>query len=344
MVGGGPVGQYAAIMARTAGMDVTVIEQRAGVIDKACGEGLMPTALAALRDVGVDPDGVPFRGIRYLDASARRQVRASFHEGPGRGVRRTTLLTALQAAAKTAVITEVDDRVLDVEQDASGVRLMLASGGVLETDAVLGCDGLASRVRQAVRLDRPPRARMRSPVRYGLRQHFVVEPWSDDVEVYWATHGEAYVTPVARDLVGVALLGGRGATFGDRMAQFPALRARLASAQPVGQVLGAGPLRRAAVRPMRGRVLLVGDAAGYVDALTGEGLAIGFLGARAAVSALADEEPERYAANWSRITRRFRWSTEALVVVTRPQPLRRYFVHATTRSPRVFEAAVNRLG
>ncbi len=62
VVGGGPVGRYAAIVARLGGMDVTVIEQRGGSIDKACGEGLMPAALGALRQVGVDPEGVPFLG------------------------------------------------------------------------------------------------------------------------------------------------------------------------------------------------------------------------------------------------------------------------------------------
>jgi len=60
VAGGGPVGLMAAIRARLSGLDVTVIEQRVGPIDKACGEGLMPDALSRLQAVGVDPDGRDF--------------------------------------------------------------------------------------------------------------------------------------------------------------------------------------------------------------------------------------------------------------------------------------------
>ncbi|HEY5230428.1 MAG TPA: FAD-dependent oxidoreductase, partial [Galbitalea sp.] len=65
IVGGGPVGLVAAIEARLAGLSVVVIEQRDGVIDKACGEGLMPGAIPVLARLGVDPHGVPIMGITY---------------------------------------------------------------------------------------------------------------------------------------------------------------------------------------------------------------------------------------------------------------------------------------
>jgi flavin-dependent dehydrogenase len=186
-------------------------------------------------------------------------------------------------------------------------------------------------------LDRAPTG----PVRYGLRQHFAVRPWSEDVEVYWAKRGEAYVTPVADDLVGVALLGERGGTFSDRLAEFPALVGRIGEGPSVGATLGAGPLRRRAVHPSRGRVLLVGDAAGYVDALTGEGLAIGFLGAGAAVTAAASGRLDQYAADWSRITRRFRWSTDALLRVTQWPGSRSALLPLAQGMPVTFARAVS---
>ena len=62
-------------------------------IDKACGEGLMPGAVAALADLGVDPDGQPLRGIRYV--AGDRSAEARLPRGAGRGVRRTTLHDAL---------------------------------------------------------------------------------------------------------------------------------------------------------------------------------------------------------------------------------------------------------
>jgi flavin-dependent dehydrogenase len=207
-------------------------------------------------------------------------------------------------------------------------------------DVVFACDGLGSLVRRSVGLDRPTR----SPVRFGLRAHFASRPWSDDVEVYWSPRGEAYVTPVARDLVGVAVLGDRGSSFDERLADFPALRARLVGAEQVGPVLGAGPLRRAAARPVRGGVLLVGDAAGYVDALTGEGLSVGFASAQVAVAAVVDGVADRYAHDWAVVTRRFRWSTTLLLRGTQQRLVRRSLVPAAVALPRVFSRAVAQIG
>ena len=96
VVGGGPVGLATALYADRAGLTVAVVERRTAPVDKACGEGLMPGAVAALADLGVDPDGVDFAGIRYVRGS--RQAEARFSAGPGRGVRRTTLHAALSDA------------------------------------------------------------------------------------------------------------------------------------------------------------------------------------------------------------------------------------------------------
>ncbi|MEV1206177.1 NAD(P)/FAD-dependent oxidoreductase, partial [Microbispora rosea] len=94
VAGGGPAGLATAINAALAGMETVVVEPRTGPVDKACGEGLMPTGAAALADLGVAvPDGRPFRGIRYVDGPHR--VQAEFRDGPGLGVRRTALHTAL---------------------------------------------------------------------------------------------------------------------------------------------------------------------------------------------------------------------------------------------------------
>src|SRR5205823_3435093 len=97
VVGGGPGGLATALNARQRGLSVIVAEPRESPIDKACGEGLMPGGLAQLASLGVDPAGMPFRGIAYV--SVRRRAEARFRYGPGWGVRRTTLHAALAARA-----------------------------------------------------------------------------------------------------------------------------------------------------------------------------------------------------------------------------------------------------
>ena len=90
IVGGGPAGLATAIRARLAGLAVTVLDRATPPIDKACGEGLMPDAVARLREIGVEPRGLPFRGIRYFDQE--RMAEGIFPGGPasaGLGVRRS---------------------------------------------------------------------------------------------------------------------------------------------------------------------------------------------------------------------------------------------------------------
>jgi len=345
VVGGGPVGLFAATTAAQQGMAVTLFESRAGDGDKACGEGLMPPAVRALESIGVQPTGRSFTGIRYLDASGRTQVRADVPNAPGLGVRRTELVRELRRAASEAGVKCESSRVVAVSSTdesadiGTGGRASVVTqeGDVWDADVLLGCDGLSSTVRESVGLEQ----RASGPRRYGLVAHYAVAPWSSDVEVYWGAHGEAYVTPVGDDLVGVALLGGRGSSFEQRLEALPGLRSRLGGATEVGQVRGAGPLRRSSTAPRKGRVLLVGDAAGYVDALTGEGLAVGFLSARAAVAAAAGGSLDTYPDAWRSITRRSRWSTEALVRATSVSSVRRALLPVAATAPRVFEKAVS---
>ncbi|HEY6934641.1 MAG TPA: NAD(P)/FAD-dependent oxidoreductase [Marmoricola sp.] len=332
VVGGGPAGLATALHGVRAGLRVTVCERRTGVIDKACGEGLMPGAVRALEDLGVRPEGSRLEGIRYV--AGPRQAESRFRAGPGRGVRRTTLHAALREAALAAGVEIVERAVADVRQVGDAV---LVDGE--PASWVVAADGLHSPVRRRLGLEGAPVARRR----YGQRRHYRTAPWTSFVEVHWADAAEAYLTPVGPELLGVALLSGRRGSFEEHLAGFPSLRERLASAAPAGEVRGAGPLRQQVRSRVAGRVLLVGDAAGYVDALTGEGVALAVAQARAAVAAIVDGEPQRYERAWHALTRRYRLLTTSLLATTRLPPLRRALVPAAQRLPAVFDAAVNAL-
>jgi flavin-dependent dehydrogenase len=328
----------AAIEATLAGYDVVLVEPRRGPVDKACGEGLMPGAVAALARLGVRPDGHPLAGIRYLDAT--RRVTHRFADRPGLGVRRTTLHAALSARADELGVPRVTAKVTALEQDAASVT---AAG--VRARWLLGCDGLHSTVRRLAGLEAPPTragSSGRGTRRYGTRRHFRLAPWTDVVEVHWGRDAEAYVTPVADDLVGVALLGPRRTDFDATLAGFADLAGHLSGAEPDGPVRGAGPLRQRTSARTAGRVRLVGDASGYVDALTGEGLRVGFAQAAAVVATLEDD-PARYERAWSASTRDYRVLTQGLVTAA-TSPARRGIVPLATRAPALFGAIVERLG
>ncbi len=331
VAGGGPAGLSTALFAARAGLDVAVVEPRNGTVDKACGEGLMPGALSALADLGVHPVGQPIRGIRYVDRM--REVTAAFPAGPGRGVRRTVLHDALRQAVADAGIPVHQGRIATVTQDDTTV----VAGG-FTARYLAAADGLHSPVRAALGLD----LAAVGPKRFGLRRHYPIAPWTDRVEVHWARDAEAYVTPVGPELVGVAVLGGPTSVFDERLRAFPALLDRL-SAPPVTATRGAGPLRQRVRCRVAGRVLLVGDAAGYVDALTGEGIAVSLGCAAALVEAVAADRPADYERTWRQASRRYRWLTGALLWTRHRPLLGRGIVPAAAALPMAFRAAVGQL-
>ena len=285
----------------------------------------MPGGLAELVSLGVDPAGMPLRGIAYLDE--HRRAEAPFRGGPGRGVRRTTLHAALASRAKEQDTEWVATRITSVDQDSYGVT---AAG--IRAKWLIAADGLHSAVRRAVGVN----AVAGTPRRYGVRWHYHVPAWSEFVEVHWSRWGEAYVTPVEPDLVGVAILS-RGRP---ELAWFPRLAHQLQDADR-GHARGCGPMRQVVPRRVAGRVLLVGDAAGYEDALTGEGVSLAVKQAGAAVKAIADGMPSSYEAAWRHITRDYRLLTRGLVLTTIPPATRRAIVPACRLLPAVFQQAVD---
>jgi flavin-dependent dehydrogenase len=337
VVGGGPGGLAAACEAARRGLRATLLEQHDLPRAKACGEGLLPTAVEALRDLGVrlpEAASSPILGLRYVDAGGVATGR--FRGRAGLGAQRLVLSRALLGRAlELGVDVRTGVRVTGVAQTASGVEA-LTDCGAFRGSWLVAADGLASRVREMVGI-----GSRRGPARFGSRRHYRArggfEPF---VEVHWGERVEAYVTPVGAGQVGVALLwwADVGRPHRGFLAEFPALACRLE--EPTDGPRGAGPFDVRVERRAHGRVLLVGDAAGYVDALTGEGVGLALEGARAAIGSVARGQPELYESWWGRATRRHRIATRSLLAVARRPRLRGVLMAAARRFPGLLEQAI----
>ncbi|APE25838.1 MULTISPECIES: NAD(P)/FAD-dependent oxidoreductase [Streptomyces] len=334
IAGGGPAGLATALYAVRAGFDVVLAEPRPMPVDKACGEGLMPGAVRELRALGLDVPGRPIVGIRYRQGP--HQAQAEFRHGPGLGVRRTALHAVLHTAVLAAGVPVLPVRVQEVHQGARSVSDR-ATG--VRARWLVAADGLHSPVRRSLGLG----MRDAGAPRYGLRRHYAVAPPSPYVEVHWGPQGEAYVTPLGPRLLGVALLTSRRASFDEQLTGFPELAAALPRDAAVGGVRGAGPLRQKVRSRVHGRVMLVGDAAGYIDALTGEGVSLALAGARVLIDQLRRGSPRGYEAAWRRATFRHRLLTDCLVRARQHPWLADKIVPAASRLPPVFSLAVNAL-
>ena len=329
-MGGGPAGLAAAIAARRCGISVTLADPARPGEDKACGEGVLPEGVEALRRLGIRfpaPEVWPFRGIRFLGREVTAEAR--FSHGYGLAIRRTVLHALLAEHA-----------------EASGVRLLwntpvveISSRGAMLRDRfvsarwIVGADGGRSRVRRWMRRD----PRRPSAFRYAVRRHYRVRPWSDFVEVHWSDDAQFYVSRIAEQEVCVVLISRRkGARIEQALADFPVLAGRLAAAHPSTAARGSLTASLRLSRVSRGPVALAGDASGSVDAITGQGLTLAFLQAEALAAAISTGNLARYEAEHRRIMRRPMFISRLLLSLDGRPRLRRRVLRILAEKPHLF--------
>jgi flavin-dependent dehydrogenase len=173
--------------------------------------------------------------------------------------------------------------------------------------------------------------------RIGLRQHFRVRLWSDLVEVFWHEHCQAYVTPVGPEEVSVALVAKEKATrITDIPALFPRLARHLARAEPLRSERGAISISTKLAAVTRGRIALVGDASGSLDAVTGEGLGLAFRQAISLGAALAAGNLATYETSHRRIARMPRLMQRLLLLMDSSDGFRKRALRAAAARPVTF--------
>ena len=284
-VGGSVAGAALAGFLARAGLRVVVIDRAEFPRAKACGEGLLPHGCSVLDRLGVPaPDATVLRGIRFHAGHSSTWL--PFPGRPGRALSRRLLDDIVRARALELGAEMVRARAVSVEPGR-----VMTDRGAFEAPLLVGADGTRSIFHDAFGI-RVRHARDR----VGFSSHWEgARAEAGEVSVHVFGGGELYVAPVDSGLTLAALLIGRGFLAKNELSmsglnaflrdRFPE---RFGNAKRVGPILGAFPLS-SRVEPVAGRDwCLVGDAAGAVDPISGEGLSLALRGAEIAATTIVE--------------------------------------------------------
>jgi flavin-dependent dehydrogenase len=323
VVGGGPAGAATAALLARGGRDVVLLEKGAFPREKPCGEYYSPGVVDALGRLGA-LEAVAAEEHAWLVGMRVGTGQAGFllsypdgdRDRKALGIRRRVLdRVLLEHARARGVRVREDVRVLGAEVEGDrvvGVRARGAGHGrggaeVLRSRFVVAADGRRSAISRSLGLDAP----VRWPRRLGLATHYAggfgeLGPFG---EMHVGRGLYCGLGPVGGGLVSVGLVGALGAKptgepaerfFERSLAGLPGAAHTLRCAERVEPVRGIGPMARRVRRVAGPGYLLVGDAAGFFDPFTGEGVSRALRGAELAAEAVeralgrGDGLPEGY--------------------------------------------------
>jgi flavin-dependent dehydrogenase len=301
--GGGPAGTFAALTLARGGARVLLCDRDTFPRRKLCGDTLNPGGVALLREAGlagpIERQGVPLDGMVVTGATGVT-IRGTYGEGlVGRSWERRHLDAHLLEAAATAGVeiqtgVRVQAPLIDERGRVSGVSLRMRDGRRSEVRArwTIAADGRRSALALTLGL-------IGHPVR---PRRWAIGTYADGVEGLGRV-GEMHVR--AGHYIGVAPAGGGlanlclvsadrdgmadpGARLWHMVRHDPILRERCARAQQVSSVVTIGPLAVDARAAGVAGLLLAGDAAGFVDPMTGDGLHLALRGGHLAARVLLD--------------------------------------------------------
>jgi 2-polyprenyl-6-methoxyphenol hydroxylase-like FAD-dependent oxidoreductase len=218
----------------------------------------------------------------------------------------------------------------------------LVAGELVRAKWAVGADGSSSRVRRWANLDRrnlfAPNEKSR---RFAFRRHYRVVPWTNFMELHWGDRCQVYVTPVSSEEVCVALVSSEPNVrmrqrMEEALTEFPELSVRLRGAEFTSGERGAITMTRRLRRVHRGRTVLVGDASGGVDAITGQGLCLAFRQATLLAECLASEDLSRYESGHRALLRHPALMARLMLLMARHGGLRQRAMRLFQSKPHFF--------
>ncbi|HET7217707.1 MAG TPA: FAD-dependent monooxygenase [Vicinamibacterales bacterium] len=293
IAGAGPAGAIAALVLARAGARVTLFDRARFPRDKLCGDTINPGALAILRRLGVADVASGGLAVEGMLVTGEGGVRCEARYGDGlvgRALRRCALDVALLTAARRAgAIVEEGVLVRGPLMDGDGVHGLAVSSPQcrqhqVTAPIVIAADGGGSRLARALRLS----AHARRPRRWAVGAYF-----SDVDHEGTGCLGEMHIR--RGRYIGVAPLPGGftnacvvtadrralrdpSSLLLDALQREPTLAPRFAAARPLNRPICLGPLAVTSRAVGAPGLLLAGDAAGFVDPMTGDGLRFAFRG------------------------------------------------------------------
>lgn len=293
------MGSALTLLLRRSGLDVELLDRAGFPRDKPCGEGMLPAGAAVLHSAGVDLHELgfpPVHAIR-LRLPGRGWVRGRL-SGPAFGTRRLQLDAHLAGLARA----RTRHAVTGARREPQGWALTTGHG-VLRSPLVVACDGLRSPLRRWWGWER----RRPAHGRYGLVGHFAAPGHGrHEIVITLLGHRETYLAPAGADELLLAVLGERGglrdpgsSVEASYLAARDLAHPELSSLPLAGGVKGAGPFGVFPLDVAGDGAYLCGDAAGFLDPLTGDGMSAGLQQAAALAGLLTARVPhpeDRYRA------------------------------------------------
>jgi len=297
VVGASVAGAATATHLARLGHSVDLIDKATFPRRKPCGEGLFSPGVAELERLGILPSlfsqAQVLSGLRLTFRGHTIDAPIGDLSRPVIGVERRILDSLLlEAARESGVNIRLGVTALGLIEGGGRFTGVDTDQGILTTRVIVVADGAQSRLRRQAGLGKAATRRGR----YGVSGHFEVpEPPAPRVGVHIQDGYEVYVTPVRGRLVNVAILSGRdrARSLSGNLTTAYREMAEESGALPAGSVLAdaplaAGPFPAEAGRVWKSNLVLVGDAAGFFDGVTGDGMSLALVSAQMCAGAVRE--------------------------------------------------------